>query len=54
MRPNRSKKATVTIDSDVDDEPNLSEISSDEWSPVIRKLKYNIEKNEHLDTLSFI
>ena len=32
VRPNRSKKATVTIDIDIDDEPNLSEISSDEWS----------------------
>ena len=31
-RPNRSKKATVTIDIDIDGEPNLSEISSDEWT----------------------
>ena len=30
--PNRSKKATVTIDIDIDDKPNLSEISSNEWS----------------------
>ena len=32
VRPNRSKKAIVTINIDIDDEPNLSEISSNEWS----------------------
>ena len=32
VHPNRSKKATVTIDVDIDDKPNISEISSDEWS----------------------
>ena len=31
VHPNRSKKATVTINIDTDDKPNLSEISSDEW-----------------------
>ena len=32
VRPNRSKKATATTNIDIDDQPNLLEISSDKWS----------------------
>ena len=31
VHPNGLKKATLTIDIDINDKPNLSEISSDEW-----------------------